>query len=129
VHNARPPGPGSVDAHCALTGTRRYRPARPWRQSRACRVKSSNRTWSTNTLLAMMSDEDRAILDFEGRWWLEPGPKDQAIEFTLGLSAEAYYERLIAIVAVAESSRIYPLTVARIKAMIQPDRAGEAAVS
>jgi hypothetical protein len=77
----------------------------------------------------MMSDEDRAILDFEGRWWLEPGPKDQAIEFTLGLSAEAYYERLIAIVAIAESSCIYPLTVARIKAMIQPDRAGEAAVS
>jgi hypothetical protein len=77
----------------------------------------------------MLSDEDRTILDFEGSWWLEPGPKDQAIEFTLGLSAAVYYERLIAIVAMAESNRVDPLTVARVRAMIQPDRPDAVAVS
>lgn len=74
----------------------------------------------------MLSEEDRTILDFEGRWWLEPGPKDQAIEFTLGLTAALYYERLIAIVGLAESSQVAPLTVARIKSIIQPDPVDEA---
>ncbi|HEX9863697.1 MAG TPA: DUF3263 domain-containing protein [Acidimicrobiia bacterium] len=77
----------------------------------------------------MLSDEDRIILEFEGSWWLEPGPKDQAIEFTLGMSSAAYYERLIAVVGLAESSLVDPLTVARIKAMIQPSPAEEKAVS
>lgn len=77
----------------------------------------------------MLSDEDRIILEFEGRYWLEPGPKDQAIEFTLGLSSAAYYERLIAIVARAESSLVDPLTVARIRAMIHPTRSDEAVSS
>jgi hypothetical protein len=76
----------------------------------------------------MLSDEDRTILEFERGWWLEPGPKDQAIEFTLGLSAAAYYERLLAVVSLAESSCVDPLTVARIRAMIQPTLAEEAAL-
>lgn len=77
----------------------------------------------------MLSDEDRIILEFERSWWLEPGPKDQAIEFTLGMSSAAYYERLIAVVGLAESSLVDPLTVARVKAMIQPLPAVEKAVS
>jgi hypothetical protein len=74
----------------------------------------------------MLSDEDRTILDFERGWWLEPGPKDQAIEFTLGLPASVYYERLIGIVAMAESVLVDPLTVARIRAMTLPEPIGEA---
>jgi hypothetical protein len=27
-----------------------------------------------------LSDRDRAILDFERSWWLEPGPKEVAIK-------------------------------------------------
>lgn len=92
-------------------------------------AKSSTKSGATNTLTAMLSDEDRIILEFERCWWLEPGPKDQAIEFTLGMSAAAYYERLIAVVGLAESSLVDPLTVARIKAMIQPSPAEEKAVS
>jgi hypothetical protein len=67
----------------------------------------------------MLSAEDRSILEFESRWWLEPGPKDQAIEHRLGLSAGIYYERLIGIVHSSEASDLDPLTVARVRAMIE----------
>jgi hypothetical protein len=75
----------------------------------------------------MMSAEDRSILEFEGRWWHEPGPKDQAIEHRLGLDAATYYERLIGIVAQPEARRLDPLTVARVRAMIETS--GEEAAS
>ena len=77
----------------------------------------------------MLNDEDRAILEFEQGWWLESGPKDQAIEFGLGLAAAIYYERLLAIVALAESYRVDPLTVARVRSMIEAAPAEETAVS
>lgn len=68
----------------------------------------------------MLSAEDRSILEFESRWWLEPGPKDQAIEHRLGLSAATYYERLITIVFSPEARDLDPLTVARVRALIEP---------
>ncbi|MGH8872812.1 MAG: DUF3263 domain-containing protein [Acidimicrobiia bacterium] len=77
----------------------------------------------------MLSDEDRSILEFERGWWLEPGPKDQAIELGLGLSASVYYEHLIRLVSMPESARFDPLTVARLRAMIEPEAEDEAAVS
>jgi hypothetical protein len=67
----------------------------------------------------MLSAEDRSILEFESRWWQEPGPKDQAIEHRLGLPSATYYERLIAIVSMPEARRLDPLTVARVQAMIE----------
>jgi hypothetical protein len=76
----------------------------------------------------MLNDEDRIILEFEQGWWLEPGPKDQAIEFSLGISAAAYYDRLLSIIALSESSRVDPLTVARVRSMIEPDQAKDTAV-
>lgn len=74
----------------------------------------------------MLSEDDRAILEFEGRWWLDAGAKDPAIEFGLGLSASSYYERLLDIVAGEEAARIDPMTVARVRSMIQPAPAEEA---
>ena len=76
----------------------------------------------------MLSDGDRSILDFERGWWLEPGPKDQAIEQSLGLTAGAYYEHLIRIVGLPEAARLDPLTVARVRAMIEPDQENVVAV-
>ena len=76
----------------------------------------------------MLDDGDRSILEFERGWWLEPGPKDQAIEQGLGLTAGAYYEHLIRIIGLPEASRFDPLTVARVKAMIEPVRGNEVAV-
>lgn len=77
----------------------------------------------------MLSDEDRVILDFERGWWLEPGPKDQAVEFGLGLTASDYYEHLIRIVGLPEAARHDPLTVGRVRRMIETRTAEEAAVS
>ena len=68
----------------------------------------------------MLSAEDRSILDFESSWWHEPGPKDEAIEHRLGLSAATYYEKLIRIVSTPEARRLDPLTVARVRAIIEP---------
>ena len=59
---------------------------------------------------------------------MEPGAKDQAIELSLGLTAGAYYEHLIRIIALPDASRFDPLTVARVKAMIETDRGNVVAV-
>jgi Protein of unknown function (DUF3263) len=92
------------------------------------RAESSTNHGSTNTLTCMLTAEDRSVLEFERGWWLEPGPKDQAIELRLGLPASAYYEHLIRIVSLPGASRFDPLTVARVTAMIESEPAsGEAA--
>jgi hypothetical protein len=75
----------------------------------------------------MLSDEDRAILEFERGWWLEPGPKDQAIEFALGLTAALYYEHLGRLIARPEAARFDPLTVARVRSLIDAGTREEAA--
>ena len=77
----------------------------------------------------MLSAEDRSILEFERGWWLEHGPKDQAIELQLGLPASAYYEHLVRILSLPEASRFDPLTVARVSGMIEADPGAEQAVS
>jgi Protein of unknown function (DUF3263) len=77
----------------------------------------------------MLSGEDRSILEFERGWWLEPGPKDQAIEYRLGLPASVYYEHLIRIVSLPEATRFDPFTVARISALIEFDPGAREAVS
>lgn len=67
----------------------------------------------------MLSPEDIAILDFERGWWLEPGPKDQAIEMSLGLSAAAYYDVLRGIVCRRDAYEYDPLTTRRVLALIE----------
>ncbi len=76
----------------------------------------------------MLSSDDRAILDFERGWWLEPGPKDQAIEWSLGLSSFAYYESLRRIVLDCAASAYDPLTVKRVRSLIELSNEGELAV-
>lgn len=67
----------------------------------------------------MLDPEVRAILDFEQSWWKEPGGKDRAIEFSLGLTSSAYYERLLALVHQASAKEYDPLTVKRVLALIE----------
>jgi hypothetical protein len=38
-----------------------------------------------------LSDRDRAILEFERRWWLLPSPKGAAVREVLGISPARYY--------------------------------------
>ena len=76
----------------------------------------------------MLGSEERAILDFERGWWLLPGPKDQMIEFSLGLPARTYYEMLRNLVGVPEAMEYDPLTVRRVLMMIDQPATGEVAV-
>ena len=78
--------------------------------------------------MPMLKSDDRAILDFERSWWLEPGPKDQAIEWRLGLTAAVYYETLLRIVFDAAALAYDPLTVKRVRSLIEPSGEGELAV-
>lgn len=41
-----------------------------------------------------LSASERAVLDFEERWWRNPGAKDQAIGDELGMSRTRYYQVL-----------------------------------
>ncbi len=76
----------------------------------------------------MLTSEDRAILDFEQSWWQQPGAKDQAIEFSLGLSSGDYYERLRSLLAFAPARVYDPLTVKRVLTLIDPTADSELAV-
>ena len=67
----------------------------------------------------MLSSDELAVLDFERSWWLRPGPKDQAIEFWLGLSAASYYEMLRELLDNPAALQRDPLTVRRLKAIIE----------
>ncbi|HEX9847819.1 MAG TPA: DUF3263 domain-containing protein [Acidimicrobiia bacterium] len=67
----------------------------------------------------MLTAEDRAILDFERACWLEPGPKDQAIEMSLGLTAALYYERLRSLISLRVAFAYDPLTTKRVLSMIE----------
>lgn len=66
----------------------------------------------------MLTADERAVLDFEASWWRQPGPKDQAIEFVLGLPAAEYYEILLALIPRADAVAYDPLTVRRLEACI-----------
>lgn len=76
----------------------------------------------------MLSDEGRAILDFERVSWTLPGPKDQVIEMVLGLTSSGYYERLLAIVNTRAALAYDPLTTKRVLRLIEEPTRSELAV-
>lgn len=63
----------------------------------------------------MLSDSDRSILEFEGSWWLYPGPKDRAIREYLGISATRYYQVLRRLLDDPRAERHAPMTVRRLR--------------
>ncbi len=69
----------------------------------------------------MLSTEEKALLDFEGSWWVEGGPKDQLIELVLGLEAESYYRLLLGLIVRPEATTYDPLTVRRVRSVIEHD--------
>ncbi|HEX2700262.1 MAG TPA: DUF3263 domain-containing protein [Acidimicrobiales bacterium] len=62
-----------------------------------------------------LSDRDRAILDFERKWWTLPGPKESAIREHLGLSATRYYKALGELVDSPDALGYDPLVVRRLR--------------
>jgi hypothetical protein len=72
--------------------------------------------WSPLTIRAtMLSESDRAVLDFEGSWWLYPGPKDRAIREYLDMSATRYYQVLRRLVEDPEAEAESPMTIRRLR--------------
>ena len=65
----------------------------------------------------MVSKRDRQVLDFEGSWWLYPGPKDRAIREYLGMSSTRYYQALRRLIDEKGALEYDPLTVRRLKRM------------
>lgn len=63
----------------------------------------------------MLSDRDSAILEFEGSWWLFPGPKDRSIRDYLGMSATRYYQALRRLMDDPGAVETHPLVVHRLR--------------
>lgn len=78
-------------------------------------AKSPVRTQRAHTLRAMMGERDQAVLDFEGSWWMYPGPKDRAIREYLGISATRYYQVLRRLMDDIDAEAHAPLTVHRLR--------------
>ena len=66
-------------------------------------------------MLRELSERDRRILDFEGSWWLYPGPKDRAIREYLKMSASRYYQALRRLMDDPRAVLHAPLTVRRLQ--------------
>ncbi|MGH9115543.1 MAG: DUF3263 domain-containing protein [Acidimicrobiales bacterium] len=62
-----------------------------------------------------LTERDRAILEFEGSWWNEPGPKEAAIRSRFGLSASRYRQVLAALAESREAEELDPLVVRRLR--------------
>lgn len=62
-----------------------------------------------------LSERERAILEFEGSWWIEPGPKEAAIKDRLGLSASRYREILAGLIDSEDAEQASPLLVRRLR--------------
>lgn len=65
----------------------------------------------------MLSARDKSVLDFEGSWWLYPGPKDRAIKEYLGMSASRYYQVLRRLMDDSKAFEHAPLTLKRLHRM------------
>jgi uncharacterized protein DUF3263 len=76
----------------------------------------------------MLGSSDRAILDFERSWWCQPGAKDKAIEFSLGLTSAAYYDRLRRLIELTSALEYDPLTVKRVHRMMDTPVQREVAI-
>ena len=63
----------------------------------------------------VLTDRDRAILDFERSWWSEPGKKELAIRERFDLSTTRYYEILNELLDSPEALEYEPLVVRRLR--------------
>lgn len=62
-----------------------------------------------------LTDEDKAVLDFERQWWRYPGAKEQAIRDTFGWSSTRHYQRVNALIDQPEALAYDPLLVRRLR--------------
>ena len=63
----------------------------------------------------VLTDRDKAILDFERSWWTESGPKEVAIRERFDLSPTRYYQILNELLEAPEAMAYDPLVVRRLR--------------
>ena len=61
-----------------------------------------------------LTDQDRALLDFEGRGWRHAWAKDDAIRDELGYSVPRYYQLLNVLIEKPEALAAEPMLVKRL---------------
>ena len=62
-----------------------------------------------------LTPREHAVLDFERRWWTEPGPKDLRIRERFDISPAQYVDELRALVERPEALEAEPLVVRRLR--------------
>ncbi|MDO3401921.1 DUF3263 domain-containing protein [Mycolicibacterium neoaurum] len=68
-----------------------------------------------------MTDQERAILDLEERWWSTAGGKEATIS-DLRLSPVRYYQLLNLLVDTPSALAYYPLTANRVRRLRERNR-------
>lgn len=70
--------------------------------------------------MAPMTDQDRAILDFEraNSWWKYAGAKEAAIRERFAMSSTRYHQRLVQLLTMPEAETYDPFTVRRLRALV-----------
>ena len=63
----------------------------------------------------VLSDRDRAILEFERQWWKYAGAKETAVRESFDMSATRYYQVLNALIDRPEALQADPLLVRRLR--------------
>jgi hypothetical protein len=63
----------------------------------------------------VLTDREKSVLEFEGSWWLYPGPKDRAIRDYLSMSATRYYQILRRLLDDPAALHHSPLTIRRLR--------------
>jgi hypothetical protein len=61
-----------------------------------------------------LTDEQRAILDFERTWWTLDGPKEALIEERFGFASDRYYTLLNEVLEQPDALEHDPLVVRRL---------------
>ena len=63
----------------------------------------------------LLSDQQRAVLDFEKSWWSLPGSKEAEIREQFGISSTRYYQELNALLDDEAALAYDPLLVKRLR--------------
>jgi hypothetical protein len=74
-----------------------------------------------------LTDQQRAMLDFERRWWATAGGKEAAIATQFGMTPVRYYQRLRLLLATEAALMHDPVLVNRLRRISTARRAAGAA--
>jgi Protein of unknown function (DUF3263) len=69
----------------------------------------------TNEIDLPLSDRQRAIIEFEGNWWMQDEARDVAIRARFACSAEDYYQELNQLLDHPGALSVDPLVVRRLR--------------